>query len=548
MTNIPFRVRIGVTGHRDLPDRDKIIALLRQAIDLIPSLFDAESRNALHKAGSNTPLRFTAVSALAQGADQLVADEVMRLPDPMLHVVIPLHLDDYTEGWTPPGLSCFAGLLAKCRNPVALRTERLDSTLPATELTRRRHEAYAEAGRYVVEHCDVLIAIWDPTRSGKPGGTEEAVAYARRRRRPVIRIWHDLTTPQLESGHGLNAGALEGIELFNKFTLAPEVEAREVSRKEEEHFGGPAASAVPPNIRDAIRELFPVYARASLLARKNQAHYRLTGTWGYMLSAAAVAAVALGTLWKAYAIPAYSFELATMLLITIVVLLAEKRHYASNWIESRFLTERLRTAMVLAACGVEPSHISVPPFMGQKGRSDDWTVRVFDEVWNQMPILTPPSPGNRGALGEYAVQNWLRGQIGFHAGKEAREGKANRRLHTTGRMVVVATILAAACHLTMGAFGVHEELSALEMPLTFVAISFPALGAALAGLRSHREHHRLEQRSRNMHGSLTEIVRSIEETATLEQLVKALREAEAATLHEAQDWLMLMRFVIFETA
>ena len=41
-------------------------------------------------------------------------------------------------------------------------------------------------GRYVVDHCDVLIALWDGMPSSGQGGTAEIVSYAKEQCRPVV--------------------------------------------------------------------------------------------------------------------------------------------------------------------------------------------------------------------------------------------------------------------------------------------------------------------------------------------------------------------------
>ncbi len=48
--------------------------------------------------------------------------------------------------------------------------------------------AYFAASRYLVDHCDVLIAVWDGSTSS---GTADAVAYARDRDRQIIVVWPD---------------------------------------------------------------------------------------------------------------------------------------------------------------------------------------------------------------------------------------------------------------------------------------------------------------------------------------------------------------------
>jgi len=70
----------------------------------------------------------------------------------------------------------FKGLLSRARSVHCLP----DSS--------SRAEAYARAGRYVVDHCDVLIALWDGKPEDGPGGTAEIVRYAREKGRELAWI------------------------------------------------------------------------------------------------------------------------------------------------------------------------------------------------------------------------------------------------------------------------------------------------------------------------------------------------------------------------
>ncbi len=50
-------------------------------------------------------------------------------------------------------------------------------------------EAYCAAGRWIVDHADRLIAVWDGCPARGPGGTGDVVAYARSRGVPVTVLW-----------------------------------------------------------------------------------------------------------------------------------------------------------------------------------------------------------------------------------------------------------------------------------------------------------------------------------------------------------------------
>src|SRR5665213_186560 len=124
-------------------------------------------------------------------------------------------------------------------------------------------------------------------------------------------------------------------------------------------FGKNTWPAVPDSMKNAIRQtLFPFYFRASLVAKQNQGRYRRAGTYGYLLPSFAVVAVALGALIPEMARWAFPFELAILAVALTIVGTAHRQRSAEKWVESRFLTERLRAAIYMAGCGVEVATIA----------------------------------------------------------------------------------------------------------------------------------------------------------------------------------------------
>ena len=65
---IPFTFRIGVTGHRDLADPDALRAPIREAVSRLKEMVPV---------APGAGLAPVVVSALAEGADRLVAEEVL---------------------------------------------------------------------------------------------------------------------------------------------------------------------------------------------------------------------------------------------------------------------------------------------------------------------------------------------------------------------------------------------------------------------------------------------------------------------------------------
>lgn len=156
--------RIGVTGHRKLADAAAIEAGVDAALAAIEARFPQE------------PLRI--LSSLAEGADRLVARRVLSRPGARLVAVLPLpRLDYMTDFESQQSREEFLALLGEAEAVIEM---------PATD---SRTEAYERAGRYVVEHSDVLVAVWDGLPASGRGGTAEMVAWARGLGKTVCRVW-----------------------------------------------------------------------------------------------------------------------------------------------------------------------------------------------------------------------------------------------------------------------------------------------------------------------------------------------------------------------
>jgi hypothetical protein len=154
-------IRIGVTGHRILTDLEKIEAGVEAAVRRIELKFQGE------------PL--TLISALAEGADRIVARHVLTRPGAGLTVPLPLAKPDYLADFqSEDSRAEFLSLLQRAAHVVEM---------PAGAT---REQAYDAAGEYVLTNSDALIAIWDGRNAQGQGGTGEIVARARQRGLPIV--------------------------------------------------------------------------------------------------------------------------------------------------------------------------------------------------------------------------------------------------------------------------------------------------------------------------------------------------------------------------
>jgi hypothetical protein len=211
---IPFRIRLGVTGHRVLQDEEILKEKLRDVLNKrIYDLFDEDSKRRIPSC-PNTPIRFSILTPLAEGADRLVAKEVLKFPNSRIEVVLPLTKEDYLEDFeTAESRAEFEDLFKKARRPITLKESNLKGQYSGGDPKEARRQAYEDVGRYVVDKCDVLIALWDGQNSRGKGGTAEIIEYAKNKQRPVITV---STKPPYDisvyEGHGLNGSSITRIE------------------------------------------------------------------------------------------------------------------------------------------------------------------------------------------------------------------------------------------------------------------------------------------------------------------------------------------------
>ena len=119
------------------------------------------------------------MTCLARGADQAFADAILRL-DGRLVVVVPSK--DY---------------FSSIRDTAS--RQRCDAYLAAAqEVVQVGHDmtgvvAYTSANHYVVDHSDLLVAVWDGSPPAGNGGTSDTIAYAQRQQRTIERVWPEGT-------------------------------------------------------------------------------------------------------------------------------------------------------------------------------------------------------------------------------------------------------------------------------------------------------------------------------------------------------------------
>jgi hypothetical protein len=149
---------IGISGHRLLPPHTEqlVVAALR---DVVRRYADDE---------------LVGVSALAEGADSLFAQEVLDAGGSLV-VVVPAR--SYRAALPEAHRPVFDDLLGRAARVIAL--DHGDTT----------DQAYMDGGLRVLDESNLLVAVWDGQPARGLGGTAQVVDAAEDRHLPVTVIW-----------------------------------------------------------------------------------------------------------------------------------------------------------------------------------------------------------------------------------------------------------------------------------------------------------------------------------------------------------------------
>jgi hypothetical protein len=177
MESLPDRLPlvIGVTGHRDLRDSD-IPRLENEIAAIIRRL----RRDYLARDGE-TPI--VVLSALAEGGDRLAA-RIALAQGARLIAPMPMPIEEYRRDFEPglkPGNAVeFDELLSQALAAPVVPFAPGNSLEAVQSDGKRRAEQYRAVGMFIVQHCHVLIALWDgDERDMAVGGTAEVVKFKR---------------------------------------------------------------------------------------------------------------------------------------------------------------------------------------------------------------------------------------------------------------------------------------------------------------------------------------------------------------------------------
>lgn len=536
---IPAAIWIGVTGHRKLDNED----LLRRSVKKV--LLDLEKMIR----GDNGPIPWTFIvtSSLAEGADRLVAEEVLKYSGEDIHstfleAVLPLDAEDYLRDFkTEESQSQFNSLLDVAGSVINLKA------------TGSREDAYLKAGLYIVNRSDVLIAIWDGEAARGTGGTAEIIEYARKRKRVIF--WIDSKSGDIKNCSRKNDIIRFGEQPSTSRTYLGQYNTERItaedlkrglkSKLDRIERCAKDAGMFPEILEEPLTYAMPSFVRATFLARRYQRFYVRSGTAICILSAAAVATVVIQVLFLESMPQILWVEVFWMVILITLVIFSEHHEWRRKWIDYRLLAELMRAHIYSSMTKGLPKNSpaiengrwccqGVMPIPISSFLVEDWRNWAFSLIILKQKWIDTAVPFE--SLKSFILKAWIDDQIRYYKETGERYLFKYKLLDRAGLTLFGLTLAAAVLHsIGTGQSWLHD-LNPLPDLLTSVAIIFPAIGSSLAGIKMYREYLLNSKRYLHLFDQLQEIREEMIKAEDLANFALLVDIAKKTMLSEHLDW------------
>jgi hypothetical protein len=451
----------------------------------------------------------------------------------------------------------------------------------------------ALAGRVMIEHTDLVVAVWDGKVANLPGGTGHTVVTALALGAPVLLIdpampdtWRILGRPE-ELGAPADPVAAPDFARLEAIIRAAVVvdgwspaqldqekwrptssRAFGLYRRIERVFGGgggalgslrvayeapdaivagtgaqvvAAAAAMPGGdpavVRELTEDVLPLFAWSDGVASRLADAYRSGMCVNFVLAALAVM---IGILY----LPAgmkeskWGFAAAELLLLGGILALTaagSRLGWHRRWFAMRRVAEYLRHAPALLLLGVARPTGRWPRVSGGAEWPEHFARHALRDVG--LPQVAATRDYLRSGL-ERIVLPHVTAQRAYHIAKAHRLETVHHRLDKVAEGCFALAVVSVLTYLALKGSGVlglvDKQLAGTLSPLfTFFGVAFPTLGANLSGIRYFADFERFGAISH----VAAEKLRAIEERIglLLSGAPEALTYAAAADLIHALD-------------
>lgn len=567
-------VVIGVVGHRDLREGD--LAVLEEKVERI-----FEEIRGMY---SHSPI--TVVSALAQGADCLVAKVAIKLAeqknfDIQLAVVLPMARDLYKADFpTRESREEFNELISKAQSVITLPLEKGNTLQNISDPGERRDQQYVAVGNYLVRHCHILIALWDGRHHmDKLGGTSHVIRLKRdggldpyfKNDRSILQhdrsgIIYHVVTPRKsnaepvyvpydirdETDENNKKHILEIYDKIDKFNEDIEQDRR---CRQDEMLGKEdmIPAAYQPELTAACRASLEQYMVADTLAIKFQK--RRFGSLKLLAVLTALGALSFGLYIHQGAVFLFSY-LLIILAGVVSYTVVSKYQYGSKHLDYRALAEGMRVQLYWQLAGVDKC-VADYYLLTQKSELD-WicsAIRSWVNMGGRQCDAAVPVMNERQQKDvlQLVKTQWLENQKRYFL-KRATEDKNKEKFYKRlsncliigglGLATVVALVEAAAHFNVITLYSEAERHAFIHTWLMFPMGGLPALGAIIRGYLEKILLSAQAKQYTHMHAVFNQADEHMEHLISKGDLVRAgklISELGQHALGENGDWVLLHR-------
>jgi hypothetical protein len=512
---VPRTIKIGVTGPSEVKNIESIRKKVRDILIKIENKI------------TKTPYIFVVISPLAEGADRLLADEIINFKGSdnhlksYLEVILKSDFQENSETSTD-----FLKLI-----DMSVSTKTLNEILDK-DIYKEIAKEYTHAGQVVVDECDLLIAVINEKETN--GDTSYIVEYARdQSNKPIFII-----NPNEDLINEINTEyyfkGLEYHDIYNKEKIDPKKIQR--SKQEHQYLIDKMNSLNLTNEQKNLLEdnIFEQFLRANLLAMNYQFKHYWSTNLVYYFSAASVAVVALQLLFLPFYPQILAFEALMIFTIIVLVFQNKKNDWHRKWIDYRYLAERLRAAMIFSMVGLECTVLEHLPHQRLSG---DWVLNAYESIYYlQLEISCPDLDFDE--IKTFVLDQWIINQKDFYQEKSIFHSSRDKILNYIIYATFLGALIAAIIH-SLGAIMIpFFEIPLISNIMIFVVIVFPAIAASCAGIRIQHEYLRISKRYSHMESYLNGVEYKIKKISNKDEkkLIELLEKANNMMLREHQDW------------
>ncbi len=462
---MPIPIVVGVTGHRDLRERD--IPYLRERV-----------RGELQGLAAEYPSSpLVMLSSLAAGADLLCA-EVAADMGVALKCPLPMPEEEYSRDFAAADLARHLAMLKRAEAVFVAP----DAEPAPAEMSRDFH--YRQAGIYVAEHSHVLLALWDGSPAQPEGcGTAEAVDFMLKGiSGDGFRALNDgavihLPTPRKGSGAETPSAArlLENEPGSLRETLSVTDTFNRDAERAAPGAAPPGAQLLPElpeRWEGSLKELHGLYQTADSLSLLLQKKYLRAIKW---FSVFGVLLVAFFLFYDELESDLFLLCYGALVLVYMLAFVLVRRGgYHEKYLRYRMLSETLRAQFYLRAAGMSDNI----------GAAFTWTQKR-EATWVKAAVsaLLIGGPASAAVPAAAVKAAWIDGQLAYHTGAFKRDSRRHRRSEAAaGAMLMCSLALFAAAVILELLLSSAAARQVLPGPLPAFFMQHPGQEITLRGL------------------------------------------------------------------